>query len=515
MNELDVAQNFVDKLASALQILDQVSNRELYLIQTYAEYNTIFETVRKAVAEASGKEPTVLLDSIEYLLCQARSMNKSNQLSYAMAICIQMDLLITYTEVNDQIWCNGRLSLHSLIPIWNATETICIAQLNQNRLETGICVFPRFPVSVASFPQNGGFKDRRLASRDAMYGINNFLQNVGYYPWNEVVPEVTHIVLSDCHKPGEGDVPAFTRVMFSPLTDRKDLLELSNAVSCNFHGITYTAVGLSRTVDEAYIEKRFAENWTMACKWHPDIFFAPEMLATEKIVRELNKGSVFLKPLLKAVGVNCLVPPRLTVMPTYWKDGKNTAFIFDATGKLCGSQKKSTPLVNIRQGWVEAIDMDAKPEILLIHLKNQQRIAIAICAEYLANISQATEFLCGMLGATLILVPSYSSGEQDFLNNLPMLKPYGTSVIWGNCCGAGQEDESSHSRIVGGVSLAGVDGLLRMGSICKCGFHCSEGKCCLFQVDIPHSIRQIKPNSFDGTKLEHHFQPIQQNLLWK
>ena len=98
MNELDVAQIFVDKLASALQILDQVSNRELFLIQTYAEYNTIFETVRKTVAEASGKEPTVLLDSIENLLCQARSMNKSNQLSYAMAICIQMDLLITYTS---------------------------------------------------------------------------------------------------------------------------------------------------------------------------------------------------------------------------------------------------------------------------------------------------------------------------------------------------------------------------------------------------------------------------------
>ena len=32
MNELDVAQIFVDKLASALQILDQVSNRELLLI---------------------------------------------------------------------------------------------------------------------------------------------------------------------------------------------------------------------------------------------------------------------------------------------------------------------------------------------------------------------------------------------------------------------------------------------------------------------------------------------------
>lgn len=154
---------------------------------------------------------------------------------------------------------------------------------------------------------------------------------------------------------------------------------------------------------------------------------------------------------------------------------------------------------------MEALSQVNDSNILMIHMKNQQRIAIAICAEFIANPERINHFLCEQLGATLILVPSYSNGERDFIDSLSTLKPYGTSVIWGNCCGAVCDDspQMHTQRTIGGCSYAGIDCPNRFGTIANCNFHCGASSVCLFVVNIPTAVSQGKISPGSIPKIEH------------
>ena len=192
-------------------------------------------------------------------------------------------------------------------------------------------------------------------------------------------------------------------------------------------------------------------------------------------------------------------------MPTHWKNRENRLLIFDETGRHLGTQFKCTPYVDKKAHRMEALSQVNDSNILMIHMKNQQRIAIAICAEFIANPERINHFLCEQLGATLILVPSYSNGERDFIDSLSTLKPYGTSVIWGNCCGAVCDDspQMHTQRTIGGCSYAGIDCPNRFGTIANCNFHCGASSVCLFVVNIPTAVSQGKISPGSIPKIEH------------
>lgn len=115
------------------------------------------------------------------------------------------------------------------------------------------------------------------------------------------------------------------------------------------------------------------------------------------------------------------------------------------------------------------------------------------------------QYLDQLIGATLILVPSYSNGERDFIDSLSTLKPYGTSVIWGNCCGAVCDDspQMHTQRTIGGCSYAGIDCPNRFGTIANCNFHCGASSVCLFVVNIPTAVSQGKISPGSIPKIEH------------
>jgi len=162
------------------------------------------------------------------------------------------------------------------------------------------------------------------------------------------------------------------------------------------------------------------------------------------------------------------------------------------------------PYIDERNGQAEALEPPPTTEVLIVHLENQQRVAFAICAEFLARPDFIRNFLCGKLGATLILVPSYTHGEQDFVDTLPILKPYGASVVWGNCCGAvTSHDGGAVKRIIGGCNYAGIDGQSRFGSENLCKFQCGKCKTCFFEISIPTDICWDKPDSPQTPKVSH------------
>lgn len=491
MEQPCIAQSYVNLMAQAFQLLVQ-GNEQLPFIMAAPCFNEIADHVKEQIK--SAQDAGELISTIDALLNKTRDQKESQHtISYAKAIAMCMDQIITYDEFFVQPYENGRISLYSLIPAWSDKKPVAIMSLNTNSDETGICIAPKFPVTSAITASE---ERRSLASRNALYGINGDLLHVIYYLCGTDYPEVHHIILPE-RLDLDTIVPEQTRIAFSPLTDRTDLIKPEATKTVALDNMTYRGVTVNEITDSAYIENRFSDIWLSACQKKVDVFFAPEMLATSQMVQVVNSGSVFLKPLLKTALKLGGVPPRLTILPSYWKDGLNQLLIFDETGAHLGTQLKHFPYVDRRTGKIEAIEPPSHETVFIFHLKNQQRIALAVCAEFLTPQAYmyVDRFICEQLGATLVLVSSFSPGEQDFINRLPGLRPYGTSVIWGNCCGAVHNEKGQASRIIGACSYAGIDEISRFGSISKCEFHCNDCKTCLFVLDIPTAILQEKPNS--------------------
>lgn len=137
---------------------------------------------------------------------------------------------------------------------------------------------------------------------------------------------------------------------------------------------------------------------------------------------------------------------------------------------------------------------------MLIHIPNFHRIAIVICAEFITDLSRIQKFICGSLGVTLLIVPSYSRGEMDFINVLSHLKGYGTTVVWGDCCGA----VSGNEKAIGGCGVAGTTSTVTFGSVCRCGFSCENVKACIFKVEIPLDFEFNKIKEFNANEIVTH-----------
>lgn len=495
VDQNSIAQEYINLMAVAFQILASASKDQLYLLAATCRSIENYEYVRSKFDQATGNKGTTLLEVIHELLGAMMDKSEAEKYSLANAICLCMDQRICYADIAK--WENGQISLHSLVPIRSDKQPLVITTLNSNYKETGVCIAPKFPVSCASISKDLDGTHRRLSTRNALYGINRKLNNVIYYPWEKMSPVVHHIILPERSYAEEGTcIPEKTRIVFTPLTDRENLLRVCTHSICEINSFRCCGIAIDGLKDPDYIEQRFTDAWLASCRKAPDIFFAPEMLATDRMVSIEHGGSIFLKNLLLKAAIEGLNAPRLTVMPTYWRDGTNCLLVFDETGKHLGSQYKRMPYVNEKEGYAEALSPVPNSDILMVHLKNQQRVAFVICAEFLAQPEFVRDFLCGKLGATLILVPSFSQGEQDFVNMLPLVKPYGTSVIWGNCCGAVPSKDRKHgARIIGGCNLAGFDGQARFGSYNSCHFQCYDRTSCFFMVDIPTDILWEKPDS--------------------
>lgn len=508
MDQYSLAQEFVDLMAKALQILVQASERDLYALDAMKASTAIGNDVKQKIDAPTITNVQQLLERIHSILIIAQACTNTDRLLYAKALCQYLDQLISYSDDmchSDCIWANNRIFLHCLVPVQSDRTPVTLKSLNSNYLETGVCISPKFPVSNAINTTSTPPTPRPLASRNALYGINGSLLNVSYRPYKTGSPEVQHIILSEraCLK-DELHLPQETRITFSPLTDRSDLLVTENC-DLTIAGTQYSGFEITRLADPPYIEERFKNIWLESCKVSPDIFFAPEMLSTDNMIRIENGGSAFLKPLLVRAAIEGWNAPRLTIMPTHWKNRANQLLVFDETGRHLGTQFKCTPYVDKNENRIEALSQTNGSDVLMIHMKNQQRIAIAICAEFIANPERITHFLCEQLCATLLLVPSYSNGERDFIDSLSTLKPYGTSVIWGNCCGAVHDDKphAHMQRTVGGCSYAGIDCPNRFGTMAKCNFHCGTSSVCFFVVNIPTAVSQGKISPGSIPKIEH------------
>ena len=456
----------------------------------------------EAVGKNVGEELSALFKQNEDIDCFLNTLHqksedviaKENQKNMLQAYhtCIWMDQMLTYEYISER-----KLSIYSLVPL-KAYDYVKIDALNDNYKEIGIWINPKLPIFKTTMPLDNGTEiEKAVASRDAFQGINGELNNISYYTWNNEYMVHNIIVPYEYEENGEENkADGNLRIGFIPISDKKDLIipDYKNVKEGKYES---KKIYIDHPEHEDIIKTRLKQGLELACMNRADIVFAPEMLGTKQTEQYKGNYNMFVRQIYSTAVMDGKKPPLITVMPSLWHSRINSATIVYRDGHVLGKQEKYVPYIDFNSCSVEGIRQKDIKEVYLIHVYGVHRIAISICAEFIDHFN--CDFICGQLGATLILVPSFSHGEKDFINKLGTLFPYGTSVVWGDCCGA-----VTHSpKIIGGCSLVGSNEICRMGDNCKCAFSCGSSKGCLFMMELPLKVIYSKETIPSHEAIQH------------
>lgn len=472
MNILAVLISYINKFSLSFRLIHGLVGIEY-----------VGECVRKEMGALLNKSSDIdsFLKSLQHKANSVISSENQKNMLTAYHMCTWLDQMLTYEEVS-----NGKLSIYALIPL-RAFSHVEIDSLNDNYEKTGICINPKLPIFKTSMLLDDGTeRERTAASRDAFVGINGELHNISYYEWNKRCIVHNIIVPYEYDEAyGVDKVEGNLKVGFIPISDKTDIIVPDYKVAKDGK-YKLKKMHINVPNHEDIIDARLKQGLELACENQVDIVFAPEMLGTRQTERCVRNYNEFVRPIYGNAVINGKKPPLITVMPSYWRKGINSATIVYRDGRVLGRQKKYTPYINFQSCSVEGIKKEQVQELYLIHIYGVHRMIISICAEFLDGFDN--NFICGQLGATLVIVPSFSHGERDFLSKLGVLFPYGTSVVWGDCCGA----VAYSPKIIGGCSLVGSNEIHNMGNNCKCGFSCGCSKGCLFTVELPLKVLYSK-----------------------
>lgn len=472
---------FMNILAQLLAYLQKFT-LSFQMIHALTGYESVENEVRQKLDNAFRKND---IDGFLHFLSKKSGavISKESQKNMLLAyhICRWMDWKLTYEDVSE-----GKLSIFSLFS-FKAFCCVEVDALNDNYEDVGIWINPKLPIFRSALSlADGGERERSTASRDAFKDMNGELCNISYFKWNG--SHTVHNIIFPFEYVENGiknNADGNLRIGFIPISDKQDLIvpDYKNMKRGKYR---LKKVEMDHPNHEADIAARLQKGLELASENKADIVFAPEMLSTEYIEQKKDNYNVYIREIYSSILTQGGKPPFVTVMPSYWKKGTNSAAIVGRDGRVLGRQRKYTPYIDFKSCSVEGIKREESKEIYLIHIYGVHRIAISICAEFIDSFDK--DLICGQLGATLIIVPSFSHGERDFINSLATLFPYGTSVIWGDCCGA-----VAHSpKIIGGCSIVGLNEVHKMGEYCQCSYTCADCSGCLFTIDLPLKIVMAK-----------------------
>lgn len=437
------------------------------------------------------------LDAIRKAVTEIQNDDSSQRFIKALALCRWMDQKVTYTLQDKQ---KKLVSVYDLVD-FDETKPVEIGPMNTNYQESGIQIIPKF--EVCKFYDLDLQKERDspnpFANRGAFAGINGLLYHVSLVTYSQKSIIRNIIIPANYFETGNDNL----RIAFCPMTDQSDELKkeqvLVEKADANYCGIEIN--GISRPDVQL---KRLRADWTSMCSTEEgaDIVFWPEALGFEEAETTVQNGkySKEIHQMSKEVQKQGQKPPLLTVLPSYCRNRVNSATIVYKDGQILGRQEKHYPFIDVKNRHVEALRDHESQVFYIIHIPGVHRIVVMICAEFLHVCETQQSMLFNEVGATLVLVPSYTHGERDFLHALTTLQCYGTTVIWGNCCGAATGDS-----VIGACSVAGTEVLHRFNDreVCKCGGTCEGKKSCAFVVSLPLKFEMTKKAATDIDAIRH------------
>ena len=465
-------KKYMNIMALGLSMLNNnnVSYIKLKAVEGYGE---IRKEIITQMDLAWDIDNDIFFSKIEIILNNIKQQDIPDRSIMAIEFCKWLDSKITYMEQEkNELGKRSYFSVYWLLP-YKLKDYVEINALNSNWKETEIWINPKYDIVEPYKVYNDGSKHKKkIANRDIFEGINGELTHCSYFIWDKK-RYVKNIIIS-------ADIKNKITLAFSPLSDSKNIVE-KKETHVEHDGILFKAIEISNINEKENILDRLKKDWMFACSMSADIFFAPEILGTQLSEKNDDEYNELINNLANERLSKGEATPKITLLPSYWHNRHNIVTITNGEGQIMAHQEKHIPYIDKSNMTMEAIDEQDEWTTVLIHIPFIHRIAVVVCAEFLDDIQRIQKFICGSLGTTILIVPSFSKGEQDFVNTISSLKQYGTSVIWGNCCGAIKTNE----KAIGGCGIAGMPSTILFGNKCKCNYSCNNIDACVFKIDIP------------------------------
>ena len=479
----------MNELAKVIQVIEECTDYSD--ISAHPDHEVVVDQTCKKM---DGAMRIGFIPLIEYITDQIKTIQdrgNEDRFLIAKSIVFWFNTRLSYDKSEDQ----KHLQIPCLLP---EPDDVSAAEiyLNNNADETGIFIFPLFP-TAKYYSRDDSSREHRAHNKNALHGMNDELHSFGYRKSDDN-PVVLQSILW-LEPPDAKHVDQF-RIGFTPMTSKNNVLYEDNVEKGRYgKRTTRNVTGIK---DPVLCEERFAKvlNHIAEKELAVDFLFGPELLGTDGMYVEDEDGALpYIMDKAANNRQNGKVLPRIVMLPSHSKDGMNYVCVTNGEGVLLGKQYKRFPSDSSMEHIKEYLVKREKNEILLIHIPGQQRIAILICADFLPHHdpawSEYISFIMKYLHPSLLIVPSYSSGEEDFIKEIPGMRSTGTSVIWGNCCAASK----SSDRIIGAISISGIDTPARMSGSRKCEGMCNNTGICLFYVDIP---LKVQLNSSEETRIQ-------------
>ncbi|MBQ7158338.1 MAG: carbon-nitrogen hydrolase family protein [Treponema sp.] len=338
--------------------------------------------------------------------------------------------------------------------------------LNTNRESTGVGLLPRCSCVWE--------RKRRLSH---YYNrMDNFLFNLLLMD-NSILGELIdkHFFLKNTLFPHFKERRAL-QIAATPLRlERNFTMSVYDENKVQYFKIDYT--GFDFTADNELV-------WTKiltAGKKNSDIIIFPEMLGNPEMEGYISKKLQTLSSAEREL------IPSLIILPSYWKDNRNTVSILDKNGSVLCRQGKQNPFRVEQESGNYLEGINSSLVVNIFHYEGMGRMAILICKDFLTT--KYLEQLMRCFKLTLIIVPSFSTGSYDFRQSSALCAHDDCNVVWINACAAMEKGKESNFENIGYVRkrIARTDDEaqhLRKMPACAGAF---TGKCthdCLFYETI-------------------------------
>lgn len=471
-------KEYLNYMARAIRVVTEFP-AQYKEMQALADIERITQETFDKLKAAFVNGEKGFFDSLSELVDRIEDTTFSERFMIARAIAIWLDDHMTY-EPEDEVLT---FSIAMIVP-FTTDELVYLNSLNDNVKATGICIMPYLEATECYGVNDNDEETKRITSphmHEVLWEMNDDLKRCRYRIANEGII-VEHIIMSWHAR--ESVNSHFFRVAFSPLTRESELLDWTIENDVRPYGQVQKR-RYNEPKNSDMLEKRlksvikFASESGLKC----DLLFGPEMLGTNKMYQD--DGSYVLKT-LEENGCDPDDVPKLIILPSRTNQGRNYCYIFNNYGEKLGEQYKMFPYRSKKEHYEEALDNHGEIRYFVIHIPRHARIVIMICKDFLEDDPHLHELIYKQINPTLIIVPSYTIGETDFIESIQSGKKYGTSVVWGTCCGAPRASEA----YIGAASIIRMDNISKMSDACTCGRKCDESKACIFYIDIPIKIRE-------------------------
>lgn len=463
-------------------------------------FNLLAELVSSLKEYPSNYEPDMLTEEAEETLSsEVMSLlthwkNKlSNSATFGLSFDAYSDIIAWAKARNSYYSYRALLTTLDCFPGTGLEQEVSKKRedkffaLNDNVKQTGIIILPKVykPPTTYIRPASKDRPEETVIRKNASEWSDNLNARLNnfYYIWTDklngfrIGNYVCDFTFAD---PSTNEI----RIGVAPILNLKlkDILSYDdtirykseNGMECQYFDIL--GVKAPQTILE-----RVQECFRLACEQHVDILMFPEMLGIEDLY---NLDCFNFNPVMKELSRQARGHvPYLTLMPSIWRNNQNYVNVhLSSARRLCTQYKQNKYIFPGSQGKATENLKNIPKEISLIHVPGWGRIAIPICIDFLHP--EYRDWLVKTLKADILLCPSYSPGEYNFLQSLDSNAGYAVHAVWLNSCSALRNSETGAPELIGAACAPSVSSKSRIARfIPECKGDCTKG--CLFVVTLP------------------------------